>query len=121
VPPLENLGSILTLRATGKQEMPKFYFEFGDEDGGFDSDPDGIEFPNLEAAYLDAYHSAIDMWAECRHRGKDLRGHQFLIKDSFGRVLVELPLSEASVVRLSRSQSQSILAAGGPRHPPPRA
>jgi Domain of unknown function (DUF6894) len=75
--------------------MPLFFFDYDTDDGGFDPDPDGIEFPSIEAAYLNAYHSAIDIWAESRHRGQDVSGHRFVIKDEFGRVLVELPLSEA--------------------------
>ena len=73
--------------------MPLFYFDFGDDNGsGAD---DGIEFPSIEAAYLVAYHAAIDMWAEARHVGRDLSGHQFFIRDENGRVLVELSFAEA--------------------------
>jgi hypothetical protein len=47
--------------------MPVFYVDYRRDDGGLETDEDGLEFPNIEAAYLDAYHSAIDMWAEARH------------------------------------------------------
>jgi hypothetical protein len=75
--------------------MPVFYVDYRRDDGGLETDEDGVEFPNIEAAYLDAYHSAIDMWAEFRHVGRNLSGHQFLIRDENGRVLVELPFAEA--------------------------
>ena len=74
--------------------MPLFYFDLGDDDGGYDPDRDGLEFDDLEAAYIEAYHSAIDMWAEARHRGTNL-GHQcFVIKDMTGTVLLKLPFSQ---------------------------
>jgi hypothetical protein len=75
--------------------MPLFFFDYSDDDGGFDPDPEGIEFPNIEAAYLDAYHSAIEMWAEARHQGQDISGHRFIISDTDRRVLLELPFAEA--------------------------
>ena len=75
--------------------MPVFYVDYCRDDGGLETDEDGLEFPNIEAAYLDAYHSAIEIWAESRHAGRDLSGHQFLIRDENGRVLVELPFAEA--------------------------
>ena len=71
-----------------------FYFDMGDDDGGHNPDLDGLEFDNLEAAYIDAYHSAIDMWAEARHRGRDLSNECFVIKGATGNVLLELPFSE---------------------------
>jgi hypothetical protein len=72
--------------------MPLFYFHFGDDDGSdFD---DGIEFPSIEAAYLGAYHAAIDLWAEARHQGRDLSGERFIIRDAQGQVVLELPLVE---------------------------
>jgi hypothetical protein len=72
--------------------MPLFYFHFGDDDGS--GDDDGIEFPSIEAAYLDAYHAAIDMWAEARHQGRDPGFDCFIIKDAQGQVVLELPFVE---------------------------
>jgi hypothetical protein len=69
--------------------MPLFYFHVGDDDGS-DGD-DGIEFRSIEAAYLDAYHAAIDMWAEARHQGRDPGFDRFIIKDAQGQVVLELP------------------------------
>ena len=64
--------------------MPYFFFDFCDDEGR-DEDTDGIEFPNIEAAYLDAYHSVIDIWAEARHEGRDVSRHRFEIRDTTGR------------------------------------
>lgn len=61
--------------------MPLFYFDFreGDDDGGLELDQDGIDFPSIEA-----YHAAIDIWAEARHKGRDLSRCWFVIRDAAG-------------------------------------
>jgi hypothetical protein len=74
--------------------MPLFFFDYGDDDDGFEPDESGIEFPNIEATYVDAYHAAIDMWAEAGHGGHDLSRHRFEIRDASGRIILELPFSE---------------------------
>jgi hypothetical protein len=43
------------------ETMPLFFFDYIDDDGGLDPDTDGLEFPSIEAAHIEAYHSAIDM------------------------------------------------------------
>ena len=55
---------------------------------------DGIEFSSVEAAYLDAYHAGIDMWAEARRQGRDPGFDRFIIKDAQGQVVLELPFVE---------------------------
>jgi hypothetical protein len=62
--------------------------------GGLEVDQEGIEFPSIEAAYLDAYHAAIDMWADARHKGRDLSRHGFVIRDAAGQPVMELPIAE---------------------------
>jgi Domain of unknown function (DUF6894) len=73
--------------------MPLFFFDYYDKDER-DLDTDGIEFPDMEAAYLDAYHSAMDMWAEARHEGRDVSHHRFEIRDATGNIVVVLPFTE---------------------------
>jgi hypothetical protein len=74
--------------------MPLFFFDYHDDDGGLDEDKDGLEFPNMEAAYIDAFHSAIDMWVEAKHQGRNLTQHRFIVTDAEGRMLFELPFAE---------------------------
>lgn len=74
--------------------MPLFFFDYWDGDDGRYPDTDGSEFPDIEAAYIDAYHSAIDMWAEARHEGRDLSRHRFEIRDATGNIVMELPFTE---------------------------
>lgn len=52
------------------------------------------EFPTIEAAYIDAYHAAIDIRAEARQQGRDLSHHRFVIRDATGSVVLELPFAE---------------------------
>jgi hypothetical protein len=67
---------------------------YGDDDGGCDPDECGIEFPTIDAAYINAYHAAIDLWAEGRHKGRDLSHHRFEIRDAAGNIVLELPFTE---------------------------
>jgi hypothetical protein len=55
---------------------------------------------------VDAFHTAIDMWAEARHQGRNLFIHRFQIKDEGGRILMDLPFAEVL---------------GGAKQPPPIA
>jgi hypothetical protein len=73
--------------------MPYFFFDYCDDEER-DEDTDGIEFPNIEAAYLDAYHSVIDIWAEARHEGRDVIRHRIVIRDTTGSIVMELPFGE---------------------------
>jgi hypothetical protein len=75
--------------------MTQFYFDYRDHDGHSEIDDTGVDLLDLEAAYLEAYHAAIDLWAEARHAGRNLSRDQFLIRDENGRILVELPFAEA--------------------------
>ena len=74
--------------------MHVFFFDYCDDDDGRDPDIDGIDFPDIEAAYIDAYHSVIDMWAEARHEGRDLSRYRLEIKDATGTLVMELPFTE---------------------------
>ena len=80
--------------------MAQFYFDYRDNQGRLDTDETGIEFPDLETAYLDAYRAAIDMWAESRRCGDNLGSASFTIRDRNG-VLVELPFAEALGLKAS--------------------
>ena len=74
--------------------MPQFYFDYRHHCGRLETDDEGIDLPDLNAAYLAAYHAAIDMWAEARHEGRDLSRHRFEIRSAQPGVLLELPFAE---------------------------
>ena len=73
--------------------MPRFYFHFA-KGREIEQDPDGLEFPDLEAAYLDAFRAAREMWAEMLERQEDPRELAFQIYDDGGRLLLTLPFAE---------------------------
>ncbi len=82
--------------------MPCFYFDYRDGDGRLERDEDGIDFPSLEAAYLDAHLAIIDIWAEARREGRDPRPASFEIRDAHSRGVIELPFAEALRLPVAR-------------------
>ena len=79
--------------------MAQFYFDRRHHDVRLETDKVGIDLPDLEAAYLAAYHAAIDMWAEARHEGRDLRRHRFEIRWAERGLVLELPFTEVLGMR----------------------
>lgn len=57
-------------------------------------DDEGAAFDNLEAAYLEAFHSAQELWPILLEDRRDPRRYVFEITNSAGAVLIELPFSE---------------------------
>ncbi len=73
--------------------MTRFYFHMH-SDRGVSRDTYGIEFADLDAAYLDAFRAATDLWRELLRARKDPRTYRFEIADASGRTLLELPFAE---------------------------
>jgi hypothetical protein len=73
--------------------MPRFYFNFRDE-SGLMPDFNGIEFDNIEEAYLEAFAGAQEIWLEMFKNRKDPRICSFEIMDEGGALLMELPFLE---------------------------
>ncbi len=74
--------------------MPRFFFDYRDKRGVLAPDEDGLDLPDFETAYLEAYRAAIDMWAEARREGHDPGAACFEIKDQHGNAVLELPIAE---------------------------
>src|SRR5262245_12369606 len=73
--------------------MPLYFFHlYGPE--GCSRDEVGIEYPNVEAAYLGAHQAALDISLDLLRRRTDPNRHSFEIMDQDGEVLFELPFSE---------------------------
>jgi hypothetical protein len=89
--------------------MPWFYFDFtnGRE---IERDPDGLEFSSLEAAYLEAFRAAREIWAEMLERQEDPRDRAFHIHDGAGRLLLTLPFSE--VLEATKGNRPKVLPPG---------
>jgi hypothetical protein len=77
--------------------MPKYFFHIRTVDALI-RDPDGSDLPDLEAARIEAGHSARDLLAELLRGGEVLDGQVFEISDEAGNVLERIPFN--SVVRL---------------------
>ena len=75
--------------------MPLFFFHLRDSAGCVSEDPEGLEFPDAEAAYLDAYQAARDMAQECLKKGRSPRGYVFEVVTASGEPVFELPFSES--------------------------
>lgn len=66
--------------------MPRFFFHI--RDGvNLETDPDGLEFPSLESAILDAQKAAREILAEKLIIGERIDGQRFEIASEDGTVL----------------------------------
>ena len=54
----------------------------------------GLELPDLETAYLEAFQAAQEMWAELLAERSDPLVRAFEIADADGRTLLTVPFSE---------------------------
>lgn len=92
--------------------MPLFHFHLRTL-SGTEFDDTGLQFPNLETAYLEACRSIPSMITDFVHAGLNPLAYAFEITDAAGQVLIEVPFTE----RLREGQP--------PRRPrrsrPPRA
>ncbi|WP_342111833.1 DUF6894 family protein [Methylobacterium sp. SI9] len=73
--------------------MPLFHIHLRRPDW-LEEDELGIEFPDLERAYLETYRAIPETVVDLMRHGVEPRGHAFVIADAAGVVLMEVPLSE---------------------------
>jgi Domain of unknown function (DUF6894) len=73
--------------------MPRFYFHFRSQQG-LSPDLDGVEFPGLNEAYIDAFRAATDLWRELLVERVDPRDYSFEIANADGQLLLVLPFAE---------------------------
>jgi len=84
--------------------MPHYYFHLiVDTERHIDSL--GVEFPSLDAAYLDAFEAAREMWSELLKEREDPLTHTFEISDADGQLLLTLPFIE--VLEQARKPSRA--------------
>jgi hypothetical protein len=88
--------------------MPRFFFDLRDEHGSLEEDDVGIELPDFETAYLEAHRTAIDIWAEACREGCNPGRCRFEIRDVLGRVVLDLPFTEALNVPRSEVRSAGL-------------
>ncbi|MDP4024887.1 hypothetical protein Q8W71_19845 [Methylobacterium sp. NEAU 140] len=73
--------------------MPLFRFHLRTP-SGLEYDPHGLEFPDLDAAYLDACAAVPALSAEFLRAGRDPLVCAFVIADAQDRPLLEMPFRE---------------------------
>ena len=73
--------------------MPQFYFHLrrGDE---LIADAEGTELSHIEAAYLEAFKSAQELWTVLLAKREDPTVYAFEVTDERGRLGFVLPLTE---------------------------
>ena len=64
------------------------------EGSKFAVDPEGCEFADLEAAYLDTFKAVQEMWSGLLFQKRDPRRCSFEIADEAGTTLMSLPFLE---------------------------
>ena len=94
--------------------MPLFRFHVRSL-AGLERDDTGLEFPDLETAYLEACHTIPEMAADLVREGLNPMSHTFEITDAAGQVLIEVPFAE----RLR--DGRPLRRPKRPRRPRPRA
>lgn len=73
--------------------MTRFFFDFR-QSGHLVPDSEGIEFANVEQAYLEAHKAAQDMWSELLKLRHDPRRCLFEVRNAAGDILFIFPFQE---------------------------
>ena len=73
--------------------MPQFFFNFRDEDG-LNRDREGLELPDLDAAYMEAFEAAKEMWIEAIRDMRNPMRQSFEVVDADGNILIIVPFGE---------------------------
>ena len=89
--------------------MPLFYFHLRSPKG-LEQDETGLEFADLETAYLEAYRTVPELGAEFARQEKNPARYAFEIADAAGLLLMEVPFTEV----LDRGRKP--VAPSSPRH-----
>jgi len=98
--------------------MPRFFFNFRHDDV-LDRDEDGIDLPDFESAYLEAYQGALDIFVESRRNGRDPDFTTIEVRNTSDTLVLDLPIAEVLGVHEAPTHQRY----SGPRFPwlnPPR-
>src|SRR5262245_60527641 len=85
--------------------MPLFFFNLCTPDG-VERDEEGIELPDIETAYLEAFQTAVEMWTEAIRHRRDASQECFEITDASGQVLMTIPFIEVIEKRMVPRKEQ---------------
>jgi hypothetical protein len=73
--------------------MPRFYFHLR-RSRDLVPDHEGAELAHVEAAYLEAFKSAQELWPILLEQRRDPLAYKFEVMDEAGRLAFELPFAE---------------------------
>ncbi len=73
--------------------IPRFFFDHQGEHG-LEPDEVGLELPDLDTAYLEAFRAATEVWIEALREVRNPGRERFEIRDAGGQLLLVLPFSE---------------------------
>jgi hypothetical protein len=73
--------------------MPRYFFHFRDGTA-LERDEDGLEMRDLDAAYLEAFEAAKEMWIEGIRNMRNPSRQQIEVGDIEGRTLLIVPFTE---------------------------
>src|SRR5262245_26177184 len=80
--------------------MPRFFFNFR-HDHGLDRDEDGVDLPDFETAYLEAYRGALDIFVESRRNGRDPDFTCIEVRDTNDTLVLDVPIAEVLGIHLA--------------------
>ncbi len=73
--------------------IPRFFFDHCDSHG-IARDDEGLDLPDLDTAYLEAFWAATEMWIEALRQVRNPSDERFEIRNAAGAVVLVLPFSE---------------------------
>jgi hypothetical protein len=79
--------------ARGRVTIPLFFFDYFDGQQLHQAE-DGLELRDVDAAYLEAFTAATEIWGEALRARRNPDADAFRIRDRTGMVVLELPFTE---------------------------
>jgi hypothetical protein len=73
--------------------IPLFFFDYFDGQQLHQAE-DGLELRDVDAAYLEAFKAATEIWGEALRARRNPHADAFSIRDGVGIVVLELPFAE---------------------------
>jgi hypothetical protein len=90
---------------TGREQeraMPQFFFHIRDYRQGLTRDELGLDFPDAETAYLEAFQAGLDLRREFVARDQSPRDYSVVIANSAHELVSELPFSDVFGDRMTK-------------------